>query len=160
MKSSFVAIIAATVMNTAAGPVLAHDTTAEANVVAVASASTLEHLPGEESLPELVVQVSPFIPGMGEHWADPVNLPLGPIYCVMNGRVTCMEYMIAQEDFAAGKSFEQLRPWLGGAEQPAIDHMEFNFEPNGHEGYEAPHFDVHMYFVSPDLRMTTRAAMK
>ena len=95
---------------------------------------------------------------MGEHWANPKDLPLGPIYCVMDGRVTCMEYMISQADFEAGKSFLELRPWFAGAEQPAIDHMEFNFMPHGHEGFEVPHFDVHMYFVSPQVRQTQEHA--
>ena len=133
-------------------------------MVAAAQASradtSFDKLPKVESLPKGVVQVSPFVPGMGEHWANPATLPLGPIYCVMNGRVVCMEYMIAQKDFVAGKSFEKLVPWFAGTEQPPIDHMEFNFEPNGHEGFTVPHFDVHMYFVSPGVRMTTKAAMK
>jgi len=76
----------------------------------------------------------------------------------MEGRVTCMEYMIAQGNFAKGRSFETLRPWFAGVGQPAIDHMEFNFEPHGHDGYEAPHYDVHMYFVSPEIRMGRKEA--
>jgi hypothetical protein len=138
------------------GIVFAHETEVAAN----APAAGLEHLPAAETMPEGVVQVSPFVPGMGEHWADPKNLPFGPIYCVMDGRVTCMEYMISQADFAEGKSFELLRPWFDGAAQPAIDHMEFNFEPNGHEGYEVPHYDVHMYFVSPEVRQTRSQAQR
>ncbi|MGQ7793885.1 hypothetical protein ACUN0C_15870 [Faunimonas sp. B44] len=125
-----------------------------------AADGALDKLPKVESLPAGVIQISPFIPGMGEHWADPKTLPLGPIYCVMDGRVTCMEFMIAQKDFEEGRSFEQLRPWFSGTEQPPIDHMEFNFEPHGHEGFTVPHYDIHMYFVSPEVRATTKAAMK
>lgn len=126
----------------------------------VAAVDNLAGLPRTGALPEGVIQISPFIPGMGEHWANPKNLPFGPIYCVMNGRVTCMEYMISQADFAAGKSFEQLRPWFAGAEQPAVDHLEFNFEPHGHEGYKVPHYDLHMYFVSPEVRQTRTQAQR
>ena len=126
----------------------------------LAATDGLAGLPRTDALPEGIVQISPFIPGMGEHWANPKDLPFGPIYCVMNGRVTCMEYMISQADFAAGKSFELLRPWFDGVEQPAIDHMEFNFEPHGHAGYEVPHYDVHMYFVSPQTRQTRTQARR
>ncbi len=141
------------------GIVLAHDAGPQV-ASAKSSAGGLEGLPSAESLPEGVVQVSPVVPGMGEHWANPKDLPFGPIYCVMNGRVTCMEFMIAQADFTAGKSFELLRPWFDGAKQPAVDHMEFNFEPHGHEGYEVPHYDVHMYFVSPETRQTRTQARR
>lgn len=34
--------------------------------------------------PEGVVQISPCVPTMGEHWANPANLPMGPIYTVHN----------------------------------------------------------------------------
>lgn len=123
---------------------------------AQAASDELDRLPRVTDLPEGVIQVSPAIPGMGEHWADPKTLPLGPIYCVIEGRVTCMEFMISQQDFADGKSFEKLRPWFDGPNQPAVDHMEFNFEPHGHEGFEVPHYDIHMYFVSPEVRLSQK----
>lgn len=110
----------------------------------------LSRMPKAKLLPSGVVQLSPFIPGMGEHWANPKSLPFGPIYCVSGGRIVCMEYMVSQQDFASGKSFEKLMPWFAGAPQPAIHHMEFNFNPKGHAGYEVPHYDVHMFFVSPE----------
>ena len=96
---------------------------------------------------------------MGEHWANPRDLPLGPTYCVMDGRVTCMEFMIAQQDLREGRSFERLRPWpAGGVPQPAVDHVDFDFMPRGHEGYEVPHHDVHVYFVPADLLEQERRA--
>jgi hypothetical protein len=141
------------------GVVFAHDGKIQSAAVNQPVAG-LDALPSTASLPEGVIQISPFVPGMGEHWANPKDLPFGPIYCVMDGKITCMEYMISQADFQAGKSFELLRPWFAGAQQPAIDHMEFNFEPNGHEGYEVPHYDVHMYFVSPELRQSRTQAQR
>ena len=112
----------------------------------------LSRLPGTEALPAGVVQVSPYVPGMGEHWANPANLPFGPIYCVVQGHITCMEYMISQKDFAEGVSHNKLVPWFGGKRQPAINHVDIGFEPNGHQGYEIPHYDIHMYFLSPEAR--------
>jgi len=95
-------------------------------------------------LPEGVVQISPCVPGMGEHWADPKNMPLGPIYGVMGDEVVFVELMPAQADFAAGKSWhEVLVPPAG----QVIDHVDFDYLPEGHEGYEVPHYDIHAYFV-------------
>lgn len=95
-------------------------------------------------LPEGVVQVSPCVPGMGEHWAKPQDLPFGPIYGVMGEKVTFVEIMVSQADLAAGKSWtEVLRPLKGHA----IDHVDIEFLPKGHEGYEVPHYDIHAYFA-------------
>lgn len=122
-----------------------------------AADDALQDLPRAEELPPGTVQISPHIPGMGEHWANPKDLPLGPIYCVMHGRVVCAEFMIARADLEAGKSFERLRLGLHG-KQPPIDHVEFNFMPEGHEGFEVPHYDVHLYFVPPEVRLGPQQA--
>jgi hypothetical protein len=103
-------------------------------------------LPDASSLPKDVIQLSGVVPGMGEHWGNPADLPLGPIYGVSNGKVIFLEFMIDQESFKSGKSFLELAS-KAGIELPPIDHVDFNFEPHGHEGYEVPHYDVHMYFV-------------
>jgi uncharacterized protein YjiS (DUF1127 family) len=110
-----------------------------------------DDLPTVKDLPAGTIQVSPPIPGMGEHWAKPEDLPLGPIYCVMDGRVICAEFMVAREDLLAGRSFEGLR--LGMKDTlPPVDHLELNAMPHGHEGYETPHYDVHMYFIPREAR--------
>lgn len=113
----------------------------------VATAQDYAALPDASILPEGVVQISPVVPKMGEHWANPKDLPLGPIYCVHEGKVVCFEFMISQEDFAAGKSW----PALSGIKGlPPVDHLSVGFEPHGHEGYEVPHYDLHMFFISPE----------
>ncbi|GAB5602529.1 hypothetical protein FJNA_10540 [Thermus sp. FJN-A] len=95
-------------------------------------------------LPEGTVQISPCVPGMGEHWANPKDLPFGPIYGVVGDRVIFVEVMIAQSDLVAGKSWTNLlSPFRGHR----IDHVDIEFQPHGHEGYEIPHYDVHAYFV-------------
>jgi hypothetical protein len=58
-------------------------------------------------LPEGVIQISPCLPTMGEHWANPENMPLGPIYGVMGDEVVFVELMPAQADFAEGKSWHE-----------------------------------------------------
>jgi uncharacterized protein YjiS (DUF1127 family) len=113
-------------------------------------------LPTVADLPPGTIKVSPPVPGMGEHWANPKDLPLGPIYCVMDGKVICAEFMIVQEAFIRGKSFERLRLGMKG-KLPPVDHLEITFMPHGHEGFEVPHYDVHMYFVPPEARPSTQA---
>jgi hypothetical protein len=103
-------------------------------------------LPDASQLPKDVVQVSGVVPTMGEHWANPADLPLGPIYGVSNGKVIFFEFMIDQESFKSGKSFLELAP-KAGFTLPPVDHVDFGFEPEGHEGYPVPHYDVHLYFV-------------
>ncbi len=99
--------------------------------------------------PAGVVQISPCIPEMGEHWARPQDLPMGPIYTVYQGRLMSIEYMPAQADFMAGKSWHELYFTYWGQQLP-IQHADFGFQPHGHEGFEVPHFDMHFFVVSPD----------
>ena len=128
--TAFLRILSAAFLIGAVAPAFAHDAA----------------LPDASSLPKDVIGVSGVVPTMGEHWANPADLPLGPIYGVSNGKIIFIEYMIDQADFVAGKSFLELSS-KAGIELPPVDHIDFNFEPNGHEGYEVPHYDVHLYFV-------------
>lgn len=109
--------------------------------------SAYEALPSADTLPGDVIQVSPTVPGMGEHWANPATLPLGPIYCVHEGKIVCLEFMIAQEDFTSGKSWPALSGMQG---LPPVNHMNIGFEPQGHEGFTVPHYDIHLFFLSPE----------
>jgi uncharacterized protein YjiS (DUF1127 family) len=67
-------------------------------------------------------RVSPPVPGMGEHWARPEDLPLGPIYCVMDDKVIGVEFMVAQEALLMGRSFKRLRLGMKG-KLPPVDHL-------------------------------------
>jgi hypothetical protein len=106
-------------------------------------------LPNVSILPKDAVQLSPSVPLMGEHWGNPADMPLGPIYCVHEGKVICIEYMISQEDFMNGKSWPALQ---GLTDLPSINHIDIGFNPKGHHGYEIPHFDLHMFFISPEKK--------
>lgn len=99
--------------------------------------------------PPGVVQVSPCVPLMGEHWARLQDMPTGPIFTVYQGRLMSIEYMPSQADFAAGKSWHELMFTYWGQQLP-IQHADFGFQPNGHEGFEVPHFDFHFFVVSPE----------
>ena len=107
------------------------------------------HLPAVPKLPTGVIQVSPVVPGMGAHYARPQDLPLGPIYCVYKGKIVCLEFMISQKNFEAGKSWPDLHADMKGL--PPVDHVNIGFQPHGHEGFEVPHYDIHMYFLPPEV---------
>ncbi len=121
------------------------------------AADEFDKLPSVSILPKGTVKVSGVVPGMGEHWANPKDLPLGPIYCVYKGKVVCLEYMISQADFAAGKSWPEL---TGLKNLPPINHINMGFEPKGHEGYEVPHYDMHIYFASPEAMKSIKPTQK
>lgn len=112
-----------------------------------ALAADYSGLPDASILPEDAVQLTPVIPLMGEHWANPANMPLGPIYCVHDGKVVCIEYMISQEDFMNGISWPILQ---GLTNLPSVNHLDIGFEPNGHPGYEIAHYDMHIFFITPE----------
>lgn len=98
----------------------------------------------ELGLPEGTMNITPCVPGMGEHWANPADMPLGPIYGVVGDEVVFVELMPSQEAFANGESWLEALVPPGGQ---TIDHVDFEFMEVGHEGYEVPHYDIHAYFV-------------
>jgi hypothetical protein len=118
-----------------------------------APADEFDKLPSASILPKGTVKISGVVPAMGEHWANPKDLPLGPIYCVYKNKVVCIEYMISQADLTAGKSWPEL---TGLKRLPPINHVNMGFEAKGHEGYEVPHYDMHIYFASPDALKTIK----
>lgn len=95
-------------------------------------------------IPADALLVSPCVRGMGEHWANPKNLPLGPIYGTYQGKPVFTEIMIDKKAFAAGRSYVDLLKPLPGYK---IDHVDVDYVPYGHAGYPIPHYDLHAYYV-------------
>ncbi|WP_316572254.1 hypothetical protein [Neobacillus sp. YIM B06451] len=102
-------------------------------------------------LPKGVMKLTPSVPKMGEHWAIPSNMPLGPIYGVEKGKLVFIEQMPAQEVFTKGESIVDL-DGMKGLPSPGIDHTNIEFQEHGHEGFEVPHYDIHHYFITPQER--------
>lgn len=96
-------------------------------------------------IPADALLVSPCIATMGEHWANPKNLPVGPIYGVWQGKAVFTEIMVTMAQLQKGFSWSDLHALPGYT----IDHVDFEFEPNGHKGLPVPHYDLHAYYVSP-----------
>ena len=97
-------------------------------------------------------QLSPCIPGMGEHWAVPARKYNGStIYGTYRGKPVFTELMLRREDFASGRSFDNvLRPLPGYR----VDHVDIDFLPHGHPGMPFPHYDIHGYYVSHAVHQT------
>jgi len=94
------------------------------------------------------VAISPHVPQMGEHWAEPANLPMGPIYCVIEGRVVCLEYMFLAGDLGSGSS------WTGlgiGMETPPITRIDMEYKPDGVGPFQEPLYQLHLYFAEPEV---------
>jgi hypothetical protein len=101
-------------------------------------------------IPADAVRVSPCVARMGEHWANLKNLPMGPIYGVWQGKPVFTEIMVSVKQLQQGFSYADIHALPGYT----IDHIDFEFEPNGHEGFPVPHYDLHAYYVSPALQAT------
>ena len=85
------------------------------------------------------------VPQMGTHYGREGEWPFGPVLGYdQQGRLVFVEYMITQEDFTGGLSWENLPGFAG----KTINHVDVTFMPNGHPGHEMPHDDIQLYFVS------------
>lgn len=98
-------------------------------------------------IPQNAVRLSPCVQTMGEHWAALKNMPLGPIYGVYQGKPVFTEIMVSQKQLDHGFSYDNIRALPGYH----IDHVNFEFEPHGHPGFTVPHYDVHAYYVAPEV---------
>ena len=101
-------------------------------------------------IPEDAMMVSPSVSGMGEHWANLKNLPLGPIYGTWEGKPVFTEIMVTVKQLNEGFAYQNIRALPGYA----IDHVDFRYEPHGHAGMPVPHYDLHAYYVSAAVQKT------
>lgn len=101
-------------------------------------------------IPANAMLVSPCIATMGEHWANLKDLPMGPIYGVWQGKPVFTEIMVPVSDLQKGFSYSNIHALPGYT----IDHVNFEFEPQGHPGLPVPHYDLHAYYVSPAVEAT------
>jgi hypothetical protein len=101
-------------------------------------------------IPQDAVMVSPCIASMGEHWANPRDLPTGPIYGVWQNKPVFTEIMVTVKQLQDGFSYADIHALPGYT----IDHIDFAFEPHGHPGLPVPHYDLHAYYVSPAVEAT------
>lgn len=121
---------------------------------------SIAQAPGETKVPEGAIKLSEAVPAMGEHWANPRDLPLGPIYLVWQGKVIGIEYMhtlAMMTPVPAPPSPTGEPAWNYQIEglplfDQKIDHFTISYMPDGHEGFKVPHYDYHLYFITPAER--------
>lgn len=137
-------------MNRAAIALLAFLSLAGVGAARAASGAAPMQLPPQPkvhpvAIPANYVLVSPCIPGMGEHWANPKKgTHATTLYGTYRGKPVFTEIMLTQSDFATGKSFiDTLKPLPGYR----IDHVDIQFLPHGHPGMPFAHYDIHGYYV-------------
>ncbi len=109
-----------------------------------AKADGLSHLPLLSEVAPQAVAVSPHVPRMGVHWAQPANMPTGPIYCVIEGRVVCVEYMFRASDLAAGANWQGLG---AGIRTPPITRIDMEYKPDGVGPLREPIYQLHIWFA-------------
>ena len=117
-------------------------------LAAPAAADGLSHLPRLSEVAPDAVQISPHVPHMGEHWAEPANLPLGPIYCTIDGYVVCVEYMFLAEELASGTD------WTGittGMQSPPITRIDMEYMRDGVGPFQEPLYQLHLYFAESEV---------
>lgn len=110
--------------------------------------------PGPKHPAGLPADVEPYlgcIPTMGYHYVNPKNAPFGPIYGWYNGKPIFTEIMVAESLFAKGTNWDSVLVPLPGYH---IDHVDFWWEPHGHPGYLAPHYDIHAWYIPHAEHMT------
>ena len=113
-----------------------------------AAADGLSHLPMLTDIAPDAVAISPHVPQMGEHWTEPANLPLGPIYCVIDGRVVCAEFMFLASELATGAD------WTGvvtGMQTPPITRIDMEYKPDGVGPFQEPLYQLHLYFAENEV---------
>jgi hypothetical protein len=79
--------------------------------------------PYPAGLPAGLVPLGGVVPGMGEHWARPGDLPLDPVYGIYGGRLVFIEYTVTAADLARGLERSDL-PGTGGF--GPVDHVELS----------------------------------
>jgi hypothetical protein len=100
-------------------------------------------------LPKDAIKLSETVPAMGEHWANPSDMPVGPIYLVYKGDVIGLEFMVNNSLMENVTSpTENYMEIAGLPVNTRVDHMDIEFMPQGHPGYTVPHYDVHLYFIT------------
>ncbi|MCC5988852.1 MAG: hypothetical protein JJT95_14325 [Pararhodobacter sp.] len=106
----------------------------------------MQALPMIADIAPQAIAISPHVPQMGEHYAMPADLPTGPIWCVIEGRVVCVEYMFTAAALADGESWTGLPP---GGTFPPITHVDFEYKPDGVGPFTEPLYQLHIWFAEP-----------
>ena len=98
------------------------------------------------SLPEDAVQIQKCANRKGTLYIKTKDIPVGPVYMINEGKVIGVEFMLSQDEFIKGKSYDSL---LSGLPMK-VDHINLGFLSQGHEGYTQPHYHLDLYRVTTE----------
>ena len=104
------------------------------------------------SVPEGYVQGSPVVPEMGEHWMNPDD-PSAPIYLVYEGKVIGIEPLWTEDMMmeVPGPPDETIRVLPSIPVGATVDHIDVGWmTPGVHEGPPVDHWELHIYFITPE----------
>lgn len=113
-----------------------------------AAADGISHLPLLSDISTEAEAIGPHVPQMGEHWADAADLPLGPIYCVIEGHVVCVEYMFLASELDDGVNWMDMAT---GMETPPITFITMEYMPDGVGPVSEPLYQLHLYFAEREV---------
>lgn len=101
------------------------------------------------ALPEGLVPLHEHIvPGMGVHYANPAHLEIGgPVFCVFEGELYCIEYILPIELIMSGAAFTLSA--LEGLPSPSV--VETVFDHNS-TSLPVDHMAIHLYFFTAEER--------
>lgn len=100
------------------------------------NAETAAMTAAELKVPSGATMIAQCATGEGTQYVLPSDIPTGPIYNVWNGKVTGIEYMLAQSSIANSKT--QNLP----LQSQNFNHVDVMYEPTGHAGFTEPHYHV------------------
>jgi hypothetical protein len=96
----------------------------------------------ELKVPTNATMISQCTAGEGTQYVQPSNIPQGPIYNVWQGKVTGIEYMVAQSNIASAKA--QNLTLMG----QQFNHTDIMYEAAGHAGFTEPHYHLIFSLIS------------
>ncbi len=101
--------------------------------------------PRPKELPADFVPVGDHQKSKTHHWVRAKDWPLGPTIQSQDGEIISVEFRIAKIDFCRGFSWALAYPQE--LRERRIDHIDVEPTSVGHPGFEAPHYEIHAYFV-------------
>lgn len=119
---------------------------------AIGAQSVKHHANGDAyvlALPDGIVPLHEHIvPGMGIHYANPADMEKGgPVYCVYDGELYCLEYILPMELIQSTMPF-QLEALKGYPHPPVVEAV---FDHNS-TSMPVDHMAIHLYFAPASLR--------
>lgn len=104
----------------------------------------------QPTLPPGLITETTCVPGHGYPAYRPQDLPFGPFYGLWERRLIYTEYRVTPDEVQGGK-LTNVKSLTG-----PMDHVDIEWHPRGHPGYEVPHYDVYVWNIPHEEHMRIR----